>query len=694
MPTLAPVKVDIIGGDQYTKTFSNMTKSLKSISSKVTATGKSLTAGLTVPIVGVAVAGIKMSNDMNKAMANVGTLIPGQRDRLEKLKQSVLDLGVATGASSQDIADGLYETISAFGSAEDPMNKLAIATRMSVAGISTVKDSLKLVSAVTKGYGDTSDAAAQQVSDMAFKTVELGQTTFPELAASIGNVVPLATTLGIKQKELFTGFATLTGVTGNASEVSTQFASALGAFIKPSADMTKTVKKLGYESSVAMVKELGLKESLNKLNEATGGSEIKLGKLLTRKEGLNLALTLLGPQSANFTEKLKQMGQAAGATDKAFAEQNDGINKTGAAFNQLTEIGRKFLVQIGDKLAPIILNILKKLQPFVDTISNLSDETLEFGLKLGGLLAAVGPVLLIVGKLGGAVSGLMALIGGAGGLGAVFAALTGPVGIAIAAVAAFTAAMIYLWDEIAPIREAVLDPIKNTIADIANVLSFSTDGASSFGASIKDLTSQISNLIAPVIKVAASLFLMPLRMIVRWVRIGIEVFSVLGKVFSTVWNVIKLGISYIATLWKEFKEGTIIGQILVSAFSTVAEVVGKVWEKIKGLWDVVTGFFGTIGEVLSDLNDEVTIAVTKQEEKTDGVKAKAEVDVKKSGTTKEDGDIIQNPQLLESLSLKEQKASFDISIKGLGQGMSAEVTNAKGGKIKLNTKGGIMEGNI
>ena len=281
------------------------------------------------------------------------------------------------------------------------------------------------------------------------------------------------------------------------------------------------------------------------------------------------------------------------------------------------------------------------------------------------------------------------MIGGAGGLGAVFAALTGPVGLAIAAVAAFTAAMIYLWDEIAPIREAVLDPIKNTIADIANVMSFSTDGASSFGASIKDLTSKISNLIAPVIKVAASLFLMPLRMIARWVRIGIEVFSILGKVFSTVWNVIKLGTGYISNLWKEFKEGTVVGQVLVSAFNTVAEVVGKVWEKIKGLWDVVTGFFGTIGEVLSDLNDEVTIAVQKQEKDTDE-KIATKSDVKVETEDKTGNDIIQNPQLLETLALKEQKASFDITIKGLGHGMTAEVANAKGGKVKLNTKGPIM----
>ena len=60
-----------------------------------------------------------------------------------------------------------------------------------------------LLSAVTKGYGDTSAEAVQKAADLSFATVRLGQTTFPELAAAMGKVIPLASTLGVEQEQLF-----------------------------------------------------------------------------------------------------------------------------------------------------------------------------------------------------------------------------------------------------------------------------------------------------------------------------------------------------------------------------------------------------------------------------------------------------------------------------------------------------------
>ena len=52
-------------------------------------TGKTLTKGLTTPIVGVGVAAAKMSTDFNESLANIGTLIPGQVKRIEELKGGI-----------------------------------------------------------------------------------------------------------------------------------------------------------------------------------------------------------------------------------------------------------------------------------------------------------------------------------------------------------------------------------------------------------------------------------------------------------------------------------------------------------------------------------------------------------------------------------------------------------------------------
>lgn len=101
--------------------------------------------------------------------------------------------------------------------------------RGATAGLAQTTEAINLTSAVTKGYGDATAEVVQHASDLASTTVRLGQTTFPELAASIGSVVPLAAALNVTQEELFGTMATFTGVTGNAAEVSTQLTSVLTA---------------------------------------------------------------------------------------------------------------------------------------------------------------------------------------------------------------------------------------------------------------------------------------------------------------------------------------------------------------------------------------------------------------------------------------------------------------------------------
>ena len=128
---------------------------------------------MVAPIVGAGIASLKFADDFNEAMSDVGTLIPGQRKLLNDLKGDVLDLGVAMGTSSTDIAGGLYETISAFGEAEKAIGKTTTAVKAAKSGGSTTKEALSLLSAVTKGYGDTTNEAVSKVSDLAFLTVKL-----------------------------------------------------------------------------------------------------------------------------------------------------------------------------------------------------------------------------------------------------------------------------------------------------------------------------------------------------------------------------------------------------------------------------------------------------------------------------------------------------------------------------------------
>lgn len=259
-------------------------------------------------------------------MANIATL---GVDNLGALNQSIQAVAQTTSKPIADLRGGLYNIISAGVGASDQIKVLEASALSAKAGLAQTTDSLNLGSAVIKGYGkDWSEF--ESVMDMAFQTVKLGQTTFPELASSIGMVTPMASALKIKSQELFGVFAAGTGVTGKASEVATQFRGILSGLAQPTSEMTELMQKYGYETVEAAVQNEGLAGILKILGKETGGSAAEMGKLFGSVEATNLALALSTTQYNTFIEKTGAMTDSTGAmreaADKFTGTLNDQID--------------------------------------------------------------------------------------------------------------------------------------------------------------------------------------------------------------------------------------------------------------------------------------------------------------------------------------------------------------------------------
>ena len=357
-------------------------------------------------ITGVFTGMLAKSIQFNKSMANVATLIPQQRKRIGELSENVRNLGETYGKTTADISDGLYQVISAFGDTADTAKILETNVMAAAAGMATTKDAINLTSAVTKGYGTVSAEATKKAADLAFMTVKLGQTTFPELASSIGRVIPIAATMKVKQEELFAGFATLTGVTGTAAEVSTQMAGVLRAMLKPTKFMTAAISKAGFASADMMIKQLGLVGTMKKVIAQTDGSKVAIGKLFRRAEALNAVFALTETSAGTFTKKLSAMSDVGEAAKEAFKEISEGVNKTGFQFDQAKVKMGNAIARIGETLLPFaskvitaFSGIVDKVQAFVKEHPALVGFITETGAKLGILLTVLGGVLLVLPKM-------------------------------------------------------------------------------------------------------------------------------------------------------------------------------------------------------------------------------------------------------------------------------------------------------
>ncbi len=378
---------------------------LESAGSALTDLGGKLTAGLTLPIIGIGGAAIKMSTDLNAAMANVASLgVP--IERVNELKGSVQEIAIRVGKSTDDIAAGLYQVESAFGDTADTTKILETNAMLAAAGLASTEEAIALTSAVTKAYGDTTALAVTHVSDLALKTVALGQTTLPELAGAIGAVTPLSNALGVSQEELFAIMATATGVTGNASAVGTQYRGILQSLMAPTKSVTALMKKQGFANGEAMIAQLGFNGAVTALVKAAEKSGEPLQNYIGSIEGQTLALALVDSLSESYTKNLGAMGAAAGMTDEAFAAQTQGINALGFAFEQGKVKMTVFLQKLGDAIGPVLLRFAQLLEPMGDKLLGLADafskmdpETQGWIVGIAGAAAAIGPLLAGVGFL-------------------------------------------------------------------------------------------------------------------------------------------------------------------------------------------------------------------------------------------------------------------------------------------------------
>lgn len=352
-------------------------------------------------IAALGIAAAKMAKDFNEGFGKVQTLIPGAKERVKEFQYEILNLSPAVGKTTKDLTDGLYEVISAFGDSADSAKNLELAAKGATAGGATTKDSIALLSAVTKGYGDTSNIAQKKVSDLAFTTVKLGQTSFPELAASIQRVTSQSNILKISQEELFSVFSSGTGVIGGAAEVSTKFSALLTEMQKPGDRLAKTFKALGVESGTELIENFGgLQGALQALKSEAEKTGEPISNLFGSAEAGKLALYASGEGAAKFTSDLQAMNQAAGATEQAFKDATtEGPNAFGFQLQQASLNAQAFAVKVGQELIPTLQSLLNPLFKGAEYLKNLDSQTIK-------TIIGVGKIILTATALTAAVMGI------------------------------------------------------------------------------------------------------------------------------------------------------------------------------------------------------------------------------------------------------------------------------------------------
>lgn len=393
------------------KAIINKGKEMQRMGKNMQRMGRSWTRNVTVPLLAIGGASMKLAGDFKKSMANINTLLDDQ-SHLKSYEKQVLRTASNIGIDAKIAADGMYQTISVLGDHGKRTEKtFDIMARAAKAGGADVQDAVNMIATAMNGYGDISDKTASKLSDLAFMTAKLGKTKFPELAQSMSSLFPLGKNLGLSYEELYASMSTATtSFAGDTAEAATAMKGLMTGFLKPSKDMQALYQKLGVSSGQQLIKQKGLAGAMEEVQKVAGKDGMP--KYFKNVRGLTAALGLSGEGMEKFKDHLKKMENAKGMTDKALAKVQ-AANKLNDAINRMKIAG----IQFGSALLPIVVPAIEKIAKGVERLAKWYDglgkhqkKALNYFLIF---LAAIGPGLTLFGRM---FSGLGGLVKGFGKL--------------------------------------------------------------------------------------------------------------------------------------------------------------------------------------------------------------------------------------------------------------------------------------
>lgn len=410
-------------------------------------------------------------DSFEKSMRAVNTMAGKGETDFEGLTDQVKELSANIPLAREELANGLYQTISNGVPEENWMSFLEQSSKSAVGGLADLGQTVTVTSTLIKNYGLSWDQAGA-IQDKIQMTAKNGVTSFEQLGQALPMVSGSASQLGVSMDELMAVFATTTGVTGNTSEVATQLSAVLNSLIKPISEATKAANEMGIGFNAASVQAagglqnflLGLDKSITEYSAKTGQLKQTIyGQLFGSAEALRLLGSLTGEQKDKFAENIGAMADSAGTIDDAF----NNMSSTGEAVGQMLKNQVQSMLDWAGSMA-------STSAPYIELLANTGLAITSLTQLRTGLLTVVtGLKAVRIATLAqAAASKIVAIASNAWKVAQVALNLVlsaNPIGIVIMAIAGLVAILIEAYNNCETFRN-ICDKVWAAVKDVASAV--------------------------------------------------------------------------------------------------------------------------------------------------------------------------------------------------------------------------------
>lgn len=550
--------------------FDEYAEKASKVGGTITKAGESLLP-LTTGLVGLGATAVKITADFDQQMSKVSAISGATGDDFDKLRDKAREMGAKTKFSATESAEAMEYMAMAGWETKDMLNGIDGIMNLAAASGEDLATTSDIVTDALTAFGLTAQDSAH-FSDILAAASSSANTNVSMMGETFKYAAPVLGSMGYSAEDAALAIGMMANSGIKSSQAGTALRGAMTNLAKPTDTVEGAMKKYNISLTDNEGRMLSLRELMVQLRTNLGGlsksEQAAAATALFGKNAMSGMLAVINGSDKDFKKLENAIDNCDGSSEQMANTMNDNLSgQITILMSQLQELAISF----GDMLVPTIREVVGHVQNFVDKLNSMDEGQRQTILRIGLVVAALGPALIGIGKV----------ITATGTISKALAAITSPAAIVVAAIAAIVAVIIHLWN--------TNEDFRNTITEIwqkiKDAFTGFTEGIqerlSGLGISFSDVTSAIStiwngfcNLLAPVIEAAFQIVATALQTAFN-VILGIwDVFSAL---FSGNWS----------GAWDAAKG------IFISVFDAVKEYFSTVLNAIKGVLDVFLGWFGT-----------------------------------------------------------------------------------------------------
>lgn len=397
----------------------------KGFSSALNTVGSGLAKGVTLPLLGVGTAAVKVASSFDSAMSEVKAISGATGTQFTQLRDKAIEMGAKTKFSATESAEAFKYMAMAGWDTKDMLNSISGVMNLAAASgedLGTVSD---IVTDAMTAFGLAADGTtkvlkngynvevsnAEHFSDVLAEASSRSNTNVSLMGATFKYVAPIAGAMGysIEDTAVAIGLMANAGIKGE--QAGTALRSTITRLVKPTKESGTAMDALGISvtNSDGSMKSLDsiLKQLRSSMSGLTEDQKASYAAMLAEQEGMSGLLAIVNASDEDYNKLSESIANCTGASQEMADTMQDNL---GGAVTLLKSALESAGITIGERLTPYIRELAEWITGLVEKFNSLSDSQQDLIVKIGLILTAIAPVMLIGSKVFSLLSSVIGII--------------------------------------------------------------------------------------------------------------------------------------------------------------------------------------------------------------------------------------------------------------------------------------------